>query len=80
MDLVITQRPGIRNHSISLDIQITPPANQNQSSASPFASYATGENIEGVVSITSHRDLGFDYLHIAFVGKYPRRTEIFRDG
>ncbi|KAL4815315.1 hypothetical protein BDW67DRAFT_191573 [Aspergillus spinulosporus] len=69
MDLVLTQRPGIRPHSLSLNIQLTPPPNQNQSSASPFASYATGEKIEGVVSITSQRDLGFDYLHIAFVGE-----------
>jgi hypothetical protein len=78
MDLVLTQRPGIRNHSLSLDIQVTPPGNQNQSSASTFASYATGENIEGVISITSQRDLGFDYLHIAFVGKFSKRMEIFR--
>ncbi|KAL4753153.1 hypothetical protein BDW72DRAFT_40443 [Aspergillus terricola var. indicus] len=69
MDLVIMQRPGIRTHSLFLDIQITTPANQTRSSASPFASYATGEKIEGVISISSQRDLGFAYLHIAFVGE-----------
>ncbi|KAL6237592.1 hypothetical protein BDW75DRAFT_75955 [Aspergillus navahoensis] len=69
MDLVITQRSSIRSHSLFLDIHLTPLASQSQSSASPFASYATGEKIEGVVSITSHRDLGFDHLHIAFVGE-----------
>ncbi|KAL4991668.1 hypothetical protein BDW68DRAFT_184816 [Aspergillus falconensis] len=69
MDLVITQRTSIRSHSLFLDIHLTPRASQSQSSASPFASYATGEKIEGAVSITSHRNLGFDHLHIAFVGE-----------
>jgi hypothetical protein len=31
-------------------------------------SFATGETIEGVVSIFSQDDLAFDKLHISFIG------------
>ncbi|KAL4903453.1 hypothetical protein BDW74DRAFT_40560 [Aspergillus multicolor] len=67
MNSVISQRTSCP--WLSLDINIKPPAAQIQSSASPFASFLTGEKIEGTVSIISQRDFGFDRLHISFVGE-----------
>ncbi|KAL4913118.1 hypothetical protein BDW62DRAFT_170122 [Aspergillus aurantiobrunneus] len=56
------------SNTLSVDIRTKRPASQS-STQSYVSSFATGEKIEGAVSIVSQNDLSFDNLHIFFLGE-----------
>ncbi|KAL4870248.1 hypothetical protein BDV12DRAFT_166454 [Aspergillus spectabilis] len=59
------------SHMLSMDIHVQTPEIQSSTSSgvSAFASFATGERIQGTVSILGQKDLKFDNLHIYFEGE-----------
>ncbi|KAL3478421.1 hypothetical protein BJX99DRAFT_224466 [Aspergillus californicus] len=56
------------SYTLSVDIQVQSPQSALGSN-SYVPSFATGETITGVVSITSQSDLAFENLHIYFIGE-----------
>jgi len=56
------------NNTLSVDIRVKKPPNANPIQ-NYVSSFATGEKIEGVVSIVSQNDLSFDNLYISFIGR-----------
>ncbi|OJJ53918.1 hypothetical protein ASPSYDRAFT_50689 [Aspergillus sydowii CBS 593.65] len=56
------------SNTLSVDIRVKKPPNANVIQ-NYVSSFATGEKIEGVVSIVSQNDLSFDNLYISFIGE-----------
>lgn len=56
------------SNTLSVDIRVKKPPNAN-AIQNYVSSFATGETIEGVVSIVSQNDLSFDNLYISFIGR-----------
>ncbi|KAL2825947.1 hypothetical protein BDW59DRAFT_179727 [Aspergillus cavernicola] len=53
------------SHTLSVEIQVR----NIQGVLQPFPSFATGETINGIVSIASQSDINFENVHISFIGE-----------
>ncbi|KAL4788490.1 hypothetical protein BJX76DRAFT_315826 [Aspergillus varians] len=56
------------SNTLSVDIRVKKAAGQS-SSSSGISSFATGEKIDGTISVVSQNDLSFDNIHIFFIGE-----------